>query len=192
MEYRKDIKKVRSNNVLAALIILLLGISIGYAALTTTLVINGESTIKKAVWDIHFTNVKTQDGSVSVNIANGEKIAYIPNTDETKVEYKVVLKKPGDFYEFTVDVVNSGTLDAKISSNPTLIGTDNYDKYVEYTVVWNDDQTKSPTTNDTILAGDSRRVRVKIKYKENVKIEDLPEEDKVLDFTYSMNFVQLK
>ena len=192
MEYRKDIKKVRSNNVLAALIILLLGISIGYAALTTTLVINGESTIKKAVWDIHFTNVKTQDGSVSVNTANGEKIAYIPNTDETKVEYKVVLKKPGDFYEFTVDVVNSGTLDAKISSNPTLIGTDNYDKYVEYTVVWNDDQTKSPTTNDTILAGDSRRVRVKIKYKENVKIEDLPEEDKVLDFTYSMNFVQLK
>ena len=141
MEYRKDIKKVRSNNVLAALIILLLGISIGYAALTTTLVINGESTIKKAVWDIHFTNVKTQDGSVSVNTANGEKIAYIPNTDETKVEYKVVLKKPGDFYEFTVDVVNSGTLDAKISSNPTLIGTDNYDKYVEYTVVWNDDQT---------------------------------------------------
>ena len=192
MEYRKDIKKVRSNNVLAALIILLLGISIGYAALTTTLVINGESTIKKAVWDIHFTNVKTQDGSVSVNTANGEKIAYIPNTDETKVEYKVVLKKPGDFYEFTVDVVNSGTLDAKISSNPTLIGTDNYDKYVEYTVVWNDDQTKSPTTNDTILAGDSRRVRVKIKYKENVKIKDLPEEDKVLDFTYSMNFVQLK
>lgn len=187
----KEIKeKKRSHNGLVALVILLLGISIGYAALTTTLVINGESTIKKVVWNIHFANTKTEDGSVSIDTAHGEKAAYIPNTDETKVEYKVSLKQPGDFYEFTVDVVNDGTLDAKISSRPTLLGTDGYNQYVEYTTVWNDDQTKSPDANDVIEAGHSRKARVKIKYKDDMRLEDIPDEDKVLEFTYSMNFVQ--
>lgn len=183
-------EKKKSHNVLVALVILLLGISIGYAALTTTLVINGESTIKKVVWNIHFANTRTEDGSVSINTANGEKAAYIPNSEETRVEYKVALQRPGDYYEFTVDVVNDGTLDAKISSRPTLLGTDGYNQYVEYTTVWDDDRNSSPDANDVIEAGHSRKARVKIKYKNNIRTEDLPNEDKVLEFTYSMNFVQ--
>ena len=183
-------KKSRSHNGIIALVILLLGISIGYAALTTTLVINGESTIKKVVWNVHFANTRTESGSVSIDTVNGEKAAYIPNADETRVEYKVSLKQPGDFYEFTVDVVNDGTLDAKISSNPTLVGTDGYNQYVEYTTVWDDDRTTSPSANNVIEAGHSRKARVKIKYKDNIRTEDLPSEDKVLEFTYSMNFVQ--
>ena len=193
MEMEKEKKQERRpHNVLMALVILLLGISIGYAALTTTLVINGESTIKKVVWNIHFSNVKTENGSVSINTQNGEKAAYIPNADETRVEYKIVLPKPGDFYEFTVDVVNDGTLDAKISSNPTLIGTDNYGKYIRYTTVWDDDRTKSPSQGDIINAENSRKVRVKIEYKDDITNEDLPNEDKPIEFTYSMNFVQAK
>lgn len=194
MEFEKEEqtekKKKGNHNVLVALVILLLGISIGYAALTTTLVINGESTIKKIVWNMHFANAHTENGSVSIDTAAGEKAAYIPNADETKVEYKVSLQRPGEFYEFTVDVVNDGTLNAKISSNPTLLGTDGYNQYVEYTTVWDDDRTSSPSANDVIEAGHSRKARVKIKYKENMRTEDLPTEDKVLEFTYSMNFVQ--
>lgn len=187
----KEEKKKKSNhNVIVALIILLLGISIGYAALTTTLVINGSSTIKKVVWNIHFANVKTESESVSIDTSKGEKAAYIPNADETKVEYKVSLEKPGDFYEFTVDVVNDGTLDAKISSNPTLLGTDGYNQYVDYTTVWDDERTTSPSQNNVIEAGHTRKARVKIKYKEDIRIEDLPIEDKVLEFTYTMNFIQ--
>jgi hypothetical protein len=139
---------------------------------------------------MHFANAHTENGSVSIDTAAGEKAAYIPNADETKVEYKVSLQRPGEFYEFTVDVVNDGTLNAKISSNPTLLGTDGYNQYVEYTTVWDDDRTSSPSANDVIEAGHSRKARVKIKYKENIGTEDLPTEDKVLEFTYSMNFVQ--
>ena len=187
---QEENKKSRSHNGIVALVILLLGISIGYAALTTTLIINGESTIKKVVWNMHFENAHTEDGSVSIDTVHGEKAAYIPNADETRVEYKVSLKQPGDFYEFTVDVVNAGTLDAKISSNPTLVGTDGYNQYVESTTVWDDDRTSSPAANNVIEAGHSRKARVKIKYKDNIRTEDLPDEDKVLEFTYSMNFVQ--
>lgn len=189
-EKNEEKKKKGNHNVLVALVILLLGISIGYAALTTTLVINGESTIKKVVWNMHFANARTENGSVSIDTANGEKAAYIPNADETKVEYKISLQNPGEYYEFTVDVVNDGTLNAKISSNPTLYGTDGYNQYVEYTTVWDDDRTSSPSANDVIEAGHSRKARVKIKYKDNIRTEDLPTEDKVLEFTYTMNFVQ--
>lgn len=185
-------EKKRKHNVLAALVILLLGISIGYAALTTTLVINGESTIKKVVWNMHFANAHTEDGSVPVDTAHGEKAAYIPNADETRVEYKISLQQPGDFYEFTVDVVNDGTLDAKISSDPILYGTDGYNQYIDYTTVWNDDVTKSPSKNDIIKSGESRKVRVKIQFKNGISTEDLPTEDKTLEFTYSMNFVQAR
>lgn len=191
IEFEKEEKKKnRNHNGLIALILLLLGISIGYAALTTTLVINGESTIKKVVWNMHFANARTEDGSVPIDTAHGEKAAYIPNSQETRVEYKISLQQPGDFYEFTVDVVNDGTLDAKISSNPTLVGTDGYDQYVEYSTVWDDDRTSAPAANNVIEAGHSRKARVKIKYKDNIRTEDLPDEDKVLEFTYSMNFVQ--
>ena len=189
---KEENKKRKNHNVLIALIILLLGISIGYAALTTTLVINGESTIKKVVWNMHFANVKTENGSVTINTANGEKAAYIPNADETRVEYKISLQQPGDYYEFTVDVVNDGTLDAKISSDPVLLGTDGYNQYIKYTTVWDDDQTKLPAKNDIIEAGHSRKARVKIEFDTNIRTEDLPTEDKVLEFTYSMNFVQAR
>ncbi len=193
MEFEKEENKKRHNHsVLAVLIILLLGISIGYAALTTTLIINGESTIKKVVWDMHFANVKTENGSVTIDTQAGEKAAYIPNSDVTRVEYKVALKQPGDFYEFTVDVVNGGTLDAKISSNPTLVGTEGYNQYIKYTTVWDDDQTKSPAANDVITAGNSRKARVRLEFDKNIRTEDLPSEDKVLEFTYSMYFVQAR
>lgn len=44
--------------------ILMLCITIGYAALNSTLNINGKSNISKNNWNIHFDNVVTTNGSV--------------------------------------------------------------------------------------------------------------------------------
>ena len=56
----KDNKK---RYVLVMMLFLLVGISIGYAALATTLNINGNTTIEKASWDIHFENLVKTTGS---------------------------------------------------------------------------------------------------------------------------------
>ena len=101
--------KKKSKSVVLLLLLLILGISIGYAALTTTLNINGNTTIEKASWDIHFENLVKTTGSEVATVD-----ASIDDT-KTLIEYTVTLPKPGDYFEFTVDMVNNGTIDAMIS-----------------------------------------------------------------------------
>ena len=43
---------------IAIILFLTVGFCIGYAALNTTLTINGSSTIEKNTWDVHFENIK--------------------------------------------------------------------------------------------------------------------------------------
>ena len=84
-------------------------ISIGYAALSTTLQINGTANIASNSWDVHFANLQTTTGSVTPTTA-----PTISGTNTTELTWAVSLAEPGDFYEFTVDAVNGGTINAKI------------------------------------------------------------------------------
>ena len=184
-------EKHHSGNAIVALLLLIVGISIGYAALSTTLIINGESTIKKATWDVHFENVAVKSGSVAIDTNNGEKAAMITDVYQTKVEYTISLKEPGDFYEFTVDVKNGGTLDTAVSSNPELTEISEYEKYLRYSVVW-DTENQTPKKDDVVKSGKSRKVRVKVEYRTDISNSDLPTEDKIIDLKFSMNFIQAK
>ena len=47
------------------LLILIAGITFGYAALNTTININGKSNISKNTWSVYFDNIKINKGSVS-------------------------------------------------------------------------------------------------------------------------------
>ena len=103
---RKD-KKITT---MLLLVVVILGLTVGYAILSTNLNINGSSTINNARWSIYFENVEEVDGSVTPTTE-----ATINDTGNT-VTYAVTLAKPGDFYEFTVDVRNGGTIDGMIES----------------------------------------------------------------------------
>ena len=46
------------------ILIVLFGISIGYAVLTKTLNITGNSLVRQNTWDLHFENIKVTSGSV--------------------------------------------------------------------------------------------------------------------------------
>ena len=118
--------KKRLNYLLV--IILLLLISVGYAILSTNLNIVGSSQISAPTWDIHWENVSVKSGSVSASTPTID-------TNKTTVNYSVTLTIPGDYYEFTVDAVNAGTIDGMISvvSNK-LNGTEmtTLPNYLEY------------------------------------------------------------
>ena len=101
--------KNKHKKYIVYVLLLILCISIGYAALSTTLNITGVSNINSAKWDIHFENVKVSDTSVTATSPAAIDAA------KTTVNYSVRLPKPGDSYTFTVDVVNAGTIDAMIS-----------------------------------------------------------------------------
>ena len=125
-------KKKRGLSILV-LLVLLLTITIGYSLLSTTLNINGTTTISKPTWDIHFANVQVTSGSQT----SGSTAPVIATTGADAgllISYAPKLNQPGDFYEFTADVVNGGTMDAKLGSI-TLGGVSTaQDVYTNYTV----------------------------------------------------------
>ena len=89
---------------------LLVGVSIAYAALAVNLGIpvNGIKEIERPDWNIEFQNLKVVTGSV-----NAVRPATILDS-KTDIVYSVRLNNPGEFYGFIVDVVNTGSMDAKL------------------------------------------------------------------------------
>ena len=175
-------KKSGKKVVLSLLALLLLTITVGYAALSTTLNINGTSKINNATWDVHFANLEVTSGSVSAT-----KAATIDSA--TEIDYNVELIKPGDFYEFTVDVTNTGTIDAKLGDAPILSGVSpEQDVYTNYTVTYSDDT--AINANDKLAAGATKKLKVRVEFDRNITNSQLPTEAQPLNLTFAMNYVQ--
>ena len=101
--------RIDKDNIKIILILLVVCLGIGYSYLNTELNINGTANINSANWNVYWNNVQVTEGSVS---------APTPTIDSTKttVSYSIILNTPGDYYEFTVDAVNGGTIDAMIDT----------------------------------------------------------------------------
>ena len=99
------LKQNKTQVYLLLIFSLALLIGVGYAALSATLKINGQTTINKASWDIYMKDISVTSGSVEATT-----IPSLNNTN-TAINFTVKLTKPGDFYEFTVKEVNAGTIE---------------------------------------------------------------------------------
>ena len=175
-----------------ALVILLLMITVGYALLSTNVKLKGTSKIKDARWDIHLENIKVKEKSV-----RAEKEARI---DDTKlgVEYEVNLDTPGDFYEFNVDIVNDGTIDGMIDSVESKMKINEEEEidllkektpnYLIYSV--NYTTGGSIEEKQELKKGEKKTIKVHLEYNKNIIPEDLPIEEKNIEFTFSINYVQ--
>ena len=109
-----------------------------------------------------------------------------------KLHIQYPQKKPGDFYEFTVDVVNGGTLNASIEDFVSKINNveinDNLPKYLEYNVTYVDD---SPIlANHTLEVGKREQCKVRIKYSTNLNPEELPETAQTLNLSIAIKYIQ--
>lgn len=172
----------KSTLIIAIAILLVVAISIGYAALTSTLNINGTAGISKVTWDVHFETIAVTSGSVT---------ATTPPTitGTTTVSYALTLPTPGSFYEFTVNVKNAGSLPAKLASTPTMSGVSTaQDVYTNYTVKYSDGST--PAANNTLAAGASKTLKIRVEYDKNITNSQLPTAAQSLTLTYSMNYIQ--
>ena len=178
-----DKRRHKKSNLLVLLLLLLVGIGIGYAFLTSNLNIKGSSDIKKAGWDVHFENLVLGSKNVTAT-----KEAAIDENDKTTIAYTIKLNKPGDKYEFTVDVVNSGTIDAVVSAVNKTGLTEEQVKYVEYTASYSDGT--DVAEEDELNVGDTKNISVSVKYKTDLNPEDLPSEDKVLSLKLEITYVQ--
>ena len=111
------------------------------------------------------------------------------NNSNLSINFNFMLNLPGDFYEFTVDVVNKGTIDAMIESfekTPEL--TEEQAKYLNYIIEYQNGEQLG--VNQVVKAGESVRLKVVVEYRKDLNEEDLPTIDNMLNLGFTVNYVQ--
>ncbi|MBQ3307462.1 MAG: hypothetical protein IJG68_04645 [Bacilli bacterium] len=167
---RRNNKQVTTYFILFSLLL----IGVVYAILQANLQINGTAKIKANTWDIHFNNIVVNENSVS--IGTGDSPATIDPNNNCKVDFEVTLSLPGDFYEFTVDVVNAGTIDGMIGELSKTLKVNNevvseMPDYLEYSVTYADGM--EILENHKLAVGFTETYKVRLEFK--IDIEELPE-----------------
>ena len=158
-------------------------LGVGYAALSSTLIINGTTNVKKNTWDVYFDNVYISPGSVLA-----DSNPSISSTKDT-VNFVFSLNEPGDYYEFTVDIVNSGTLDAvieSISKTPEL--TEAQQKYLSYVIQYENGD--SIATKQALAKNSFVRVLVRVEFKRDITVAELPSTGQSLPLSFTVNYTQ--
>ena len=186
--------KSRKKNKYLILLIVLLAIGIGFAALSTTLKLNGTTNVSANTWSVYW-----DEDSIVVN-PNSKSLTSPTVSDDiedenTILNWTVDLDLPGDFYEFSIDAVNAGTLDAMIT-NITEGIPDDLPNYISYSVTYADGFTpaqyhKLPKAKGNIPT--RQKYKVRVEYLNTITLDQLNEigEDGLsYSFTYEVQYSQ--
>ena len=163
----------RKKNLYVGLLCFILLLGIGFAALAANLKIDGTVNVSRTSWDVHFENVSITEGSVTANPAPTSD-----NTTTTEMAYTINFTKPGDFYEFTVDMVNDGTIDAMVDvvSNKTYSSNGTTEitlpTYLKNTVTYEDG---TPILrNQKLDHNTTEKIKVRVEFRQDIQASDLP------------------
>ncbi len=179
-------RATKGDRIKFILIAVLLLMGVGYAYLTTNLNINGTANVKRATWDVHFENINVKEGSVTT-VTQAPTI----NSDFISINYSITLNEPGDFYEFTVDIKNGGTIDAMIGTiTSTINGVSpgELPAYLLYSVTYYDGV--EIEENQRLGAGEKETYRVRIEYNADVSPDSLPQTDSIYNVDFSAPYIQ--
>ena len=106
------------NYLIGALVAILIVMAAGYAAFSTTLNINGSSSIN-STWNVAFDTTKTSATSGVISKTTGFSGGTAPdgpvsygNGGQTAT-INATLRQPGDKVTFTLTIESTGTIDAK-------------------------------------------------------------------------------
>ena len=101
------------------------------------------------------------------------------------------MSTPGDFYEFTVDAINAGTVDGMIESVTSTLNNgsiSNLPDCLTYSVTYFDGV--EIAANHLLAAGTTEKYKVRVEFKEDIDEDDLPDSNQTLSFAFSVNYVQ--
>ena len=178
-------RRRRKNKYMKRLILMLLvlvSFSVGYAYLNKSLSIEGTTTVAKTTWNVRFQNIQVFDNNAIVETAP----TLLDNA--TKVSFAINLDKPGDSYGFTVDVVNSGTVDAKLSSISLTDELQNKTNYLDYSLTYIDGV--EIQEGDALKAGEHETIKFKAYFKKDITASDLESDDTVLNLVLTATYSQ--
>ena len=162
--------------ILSIVLISIFSLTIVYAALSVTLNITGSTEVTASNWNIHLANPEVKSGSVNSNV---------PTISGNNLSFSANLVMPGDYYEFSVDVVNGGTIDGmielftstiKVGDGPEeVVSSSTIPSYLSYSVKYNDNS--DIQVNRSLNASTSRTIIVHVELKDDITAEELAELD---------------
>ncbi len=187
---RKNNYKKRTVFIILLVVIAIL--VVGFAILSSTLnIFGGLAVIGGNTFDIKWNNVVVNENSTGV-ASTEPAISNNDNGTSKQVDFAVTLNTPGKFYEFTVDAVNAGTIDAMISDYYYHILDVNGDPvdvdFLIYNVTYADDIQLS--TGHLLRAGLSATYKVRVEFSNDISGNELPEGETVYRFEFGVTYVQ--
>ena len=172
--------------VVVVLLIVVAGLTIAFAALSTTLNINGTAYLDAAKWGIKFENLSSPTKIGSATTTGTAKIEESKSAEITGIN--VSLSTPGDKVTYTVDLVNKGTINAKIDNIKKTVLTQEQQRYLTFKVT--DQNGKEVSEGDILSAGETRSLTITIEFIKDLTKEDLPTSTSTISLSYKLNFVQ--
>lgn len=149
---KKDTNK--NSVIISCLVVAIIAMSVGYAALAEQLTINGTAGTGNASWLIAFESI-TKNTSLSTDGANE---VSEPTASGTSATFNVTLDKPGAKIVYDVVVKNGGTIDAVYDS---MSGVDEANEATPTEIQYNVEKTDSDTD---LLAGETDTYRITIEW----------------------------
>ena len=170
--------------IIGLLVVAIVAMSVGFAVFSSNLEINGTTTVQSTNWNIQFDEDSYEETVGSETTT--------PSFNVTSMTYAVTLTEPGDFYEFTVNVENTGTFDAQLTGITMTDLTPEQEKYLTYTLTYaNTPYTSSQSSLAIDLAhGSTTPVKVRVEYIQPNDPADLPDETTPITLNATLNYVQ--
>ena len=173
-----------------ALVVAVIGLTVAFASMSQTLNITGKADMQAASWDIKFANL----APTTAEAAHGHaSVTQAPTLSNTSIgEFNVTLTRPGDYVEYTFDVVNNGSINAKIGTlskkatptctSPTSATADAtlVCSHLIYTLKYGDGNTNYTAGTDveeqqTLASHDTAHMVLRLEYDQNAT--ELPGND---------------
>ena len=172
--------------VVVVLLIVFMGLTIAFAALSTTLNINGTAYLDAAKWGIRFENLSSPTKIGSATTTGTAKIEETKAAEIT--DMNVNLMAPGDKVTYTVDLVNKGTINAKIDNIEKTVLTSEQQRYLTFKVT--DKNGYEISQGDILEKGETKKITITIEFIKDLTKEDLPKQTSTISLSYKLNFVQ--
>jgi hypothetical protein len=182
MEKERSVKLL----IISILFMLIAGLTVAFAALSTTLNINGTAYLDAAKWGIKFENLSEPVKVGNASVVGTSKIEETKSAEITGIN--VNLSTPGDKVTYTVDLVNEGTINAKIDKIEKTQLTSEQQRYLTFKVA--DQNGKEVSEGDILSAGETRNLTITIEFIKDLTKEDLPKQTSTISLSYKLNFVQ--
>lgn len=176
-----------SGVIITVLAVAILVMSVGFAVFSANINFNGTANVSSTRWNVFLDESTYQKTEGSV-----ESVSE-PTINTNSMTYSVNLTKPGDFYEFTIHVKNTGSFNAKLKSL-TMTDISEHSNYLKYTITYAGTPYTSSNSSLSIPlnagTGDEE-VKVRVEYVQPLQATDLPSELKAITLNAAFDYEQV-